>query len=707
MRQQPTTTLTELAAERIDSAFPQRYSGPVRVVWWDDGGYLKEVVAEAASKAGVGFRAADGYPLELRADAVAEEHREVTPQVWYIGEGKAGRDWFRDIKETGGEVVSSIEELTGDLYDVDPWEIFDAERHDADQREQAAAIILDGFSGPGTPRLDDLREEIITKGEGQLLDHLLYRGWPDIERDDETIAEVIEQLTANGIPVATDDAPESITATVRRWAVARWLVDSGVDPERFPSAMSLTDDGPGTFNPLEGLLRTRGSPDTADIYLRESYWADIIEGLDDPWDVADCPVDGALDATLFETWVEWFTDGQLDHCIEQADRRQQTVQLYSDDAAWVQLWEQARLLAQLKDYLQEWASQSDSVSPFAAYADVESGSWRIDDQVLQLELTGAPEETLPSDHPAVEWLETTRKTLTQDRYRDYLETLGEQVEDAMLSGQPLADVEPAYKWWSDHEEAFESAGNVAILLIDALRFDLAQQLAQQFAPTHEVHQETRLSVLPSETKFGMAALTPGKAFRFNIGMDDTTLTVDRGGRPLGRKSDRTDALDERGWNVPDDLTSGWGGQRIAYYDKEIDDVGEDEVGDIGAHFRNYIDDLYDLIQTKLDNHNFDQVYVVTDHGFVLFPEEPTMESLPTDDDTIEVKYRRIAGDTVADITEGVLIEAQSPGANYLDTNLRLLADPRQHFAKQGYNAQRYYHGGLLPQECMLSFLRIE
>ena len=82
MRQQPTTTLTELAAERIDNAFPGRYSGPVRVVWWDDGGYLKEVVAEAAEEAGVEFRAADRFPLDLRQGAVEEEYRGETPQVW-------------------------------------------------------------------------------------------------------------------------------------------------------------------------------------------------------------------------------------------------------------------------------------------------------------------------------------------------------------------------------------------------------------------------------------------------------------------------------------------------------------------------------------------------------------------------------------------------------------------------------------------------
>lgn len=707
MRQQPTTTLTELAAERIDSAFPERYSGPVRVVWWDDGGYLKEVIAEAAEEAGVEFRAADRFPLDLRQGAVEEEHQGETPQVWYIGEAKDDRDWFRDIKETGGEVTSSIEALTADLYDVDPWEIFDAERHEPAQREQAAEIILDRFSGLGVPRLDDLREEIITKGEGQLLDHLLRRGWPDIDRDRKTISKVIGQLQKNGIPVDEDDEPEDITNTVRRWAVARWLVATGVDADRFPSEMNLSEDGPGTFNPLQGLLRTRGSPEAAGIYLGESYWPEVIDVLESPWEYAECPVDSALDAALWEAWVEWFEEGDLQRCIEEAERRQETVQLYSEECAWVSLWEQAALLSQLQQYLNEWEQRPADIGPFEGYADVEEGSWRIDDQVLQLELTGTPETDLPRSHPAVDWLADQRQELTHERYRDYLEALGDQVRTTMQVEQPLADLDPAYRWWSERQDEFNEAGNVAILLIDALRFDLAQQLADRLESDHEVRRETRLSVLPSETKFGMAALTPGDAFRFRIGMEDETLSVDRGGRSLGIKPNRVQALEERGWDVPDDPTSGWEHNQIAYYDKELDDVGEGEIGEIESHFRGYIDDLHDLIERKLEKHNWDRVYVVTDHGFVLFPQEPTMEALDSDDGEVEVKYRRVAGDSVQGKGEGILVEANTPGANYLDTNLRMLSDPRQHFSKQGYGSRRYYHGGLLPQECILSFLRIE
>jgi len=705
MKQQPSQSLTELAVEHIDAAFPDQYAGPVRVVWWDDGGYLEDVVASAAEQAGVGFRAAQRYPLDLREGAV-EEEIDSTPQVWYIPDGKDGRDWFRDIKETGGEVTSSLEALTADLYGVDPWEIFDAERHDPGQRDTAADIILNQFGGVGTPTLDKLREKIITKGEGQLLDHLLNRGWPDIDRDPTTRKKVIGQLQKAGIPVDADQSPEAITDTVRNWAVARWLVASGVDESAFPEAMRDTGDGPGTMNPLKGLLETRGSPDLAEIYLAESYWEDVIADLTEPWTYADCPVDGALDAALWEQWTQWFADGKIEHCIDTAHQRQETVAIYAADSAWARLWEQAGLVAELKEYLMAWESRSDDTGPFEAYADHSEGSWRIDDQVLQLQLTGTPEAELPDTHPAVEWLAERRNELTHERYREYIQSLGDEVRATLGVGDPLANLEPAYKWWVDRKDEFTEAGNVAILFIDALRFDLAQHLAAQLESEYEVRQETRLSVLPSETKFGMAALTPGDAFRFQIGMDGDTLSVNRGGRSLGRKSDRIEALEDRGWTVPADAEE-WGDTRIGYYDKELDDVGEGEIGDIEAHFRGYIDSLYDLIERKLDNHSWDRIYVVTDHGFVLFPDTPTMEAVDADEGNVEVKYRRVAGDDVEGPGNGIVLEAGSAGANYLDTNLRILADPRQHFSKQNYNSQRYFHGGLLPQECLLSFLRVE
>ena len=205
----------------------------------------------------------------------------------------------------------------------------------------------------------------------------------------------------------------------------------------------------------------------------------------------------------------------------------------------------------------------------------------------------------------------------------------------------------------------------------------------------------------------MAALTPGRAFRFSVDMNNGTLTPFQGERSLSTKKRRIDFLSDEGWEVPDNRETGWGHHHIAYYDKEIDEVGEGEIGEMVHHFDDYVTELAETIRQKLEKENWDRIYVATDHGFVLLPEETTTESVPSDAPNSEVKYRRVAGDNLSGLSNGVHISANTPGLDYLDTDIQILADPRQYFSKQGYSGDRYYHGGLLPQECMLSFLEIQ
>lgn len=702
MKSQPSSTLIDRAAIKIESAFPESHTETSRVVWWDDGGYLEDIVQSAADDLGIGFRAADGYPLDLRIGAVSEERETNHPLVWYIGESKAGRDWFRDIRETGGEITCSIEELTAELYEVNPWDIFDVERHEQGARQEAAEIIKRRFTPHSIPQYDDLKEEIITKGGGQLLDHLLRDGWPEISRDSKTISDVCDRLQQNhSIPISEGASPEEITETVRRWAVAQSLVDSGVEATKFDAGYGQ----PG-HSPLTNLLNVRGSKATADQYLGSRFWPDIIDDLDEVWNYADCPVDGALDSRLWNEWREAFTSDELEHCVEQAQRRQEGLSVYPEETGWVRLWNQAEHLAKLQQYFRDWDDRDESEDPFTCYADADDGSWRIDNEVLQLQLTGTPEEDLDS-HPAGDTLPELRNRLLTSRYREYLDTLAESVEATMQVGAPLVDKKPAYEWWSDHEDDFDELGTVAVFLIDALRFDLAQRLADRLSAEFEVKRETRISTLPSETKFGMAALTPGRSFRFNLSMDDENLTVAQGDRSLSNKTQRVRFYEDEGWEVPDSLQSGWEHHHIAYYDKELDDVGEGEIGDIERHFEDYIDDLSETIREKLTDENWDRIFVVTDHGFVLLPGDTTMESISVDTPETERKYRRIAGDQLEDVGSGVHLTPDTAGLDYLNTNLQMLVDPHQYFSKRGYSDTRYYHGGLLPQECMLSFLQIE
>ncbi|GKZ16279.1 BREX-5 system phosphatase PglZ [Haladaptatus sp. T7] len=715
MKSQPTTTLENQAKAHLEDEFPDEHATAVRVVWWDEGGHLREVVRTAADQIGVGFSEAERFPLELRKTAVKEPE---SPHVWYIPEAKTvedaeegliERDWFRDIRETGGEIELTIEQLTAELYEVNPWDIYDVERGTESDRETAANVIKNQFASGGIPRYGDLIGEIITKGEGQILEHLLEGGWPEIDKDDETIARVQKSLKDRHVaPADSAETPEEIEDVVWKWAVARWLVAEGIDVDAFPGGYGNVGSTLGDINPLKRIVDTRQSTRLAERYLSESYWEDVIGAYDDAWELAACPVDGALDAALWDAWLESLEEEEYTKCIERANERQRALEVYPDDIPWTTLWKQAEQVAKLEARFSAWEERSKSLDPFDQYSAQDDGTWKIDYGVLELEITGEPEQDrLLNSHPATGTLPELRSELLETRYMNYLEEMSEAVISSFSTGSPLAGKDAAYEWWTDNENELATGETVALFLIDALRLDLARELANRLREDYSITEDTRVSTLPSETKFGMAALTPGRAHRFRIKLRNGKLSVERGGQRLDNKGNRVKVLEREGWDVPEDSDSGWQRNQIAYYDKDIDDIGENELDNPESHFTDYIDELYDLITEELENGNRDRIYVVTDHGFVLLPKGTTMESISSYDGDGEVKYRRIAGDDIEDAGTGVRVTGQTPGTEYLNTSVRLLAKPRQYNSKSGLTDARYYHGGILPQECMLNFLRIE
>ena len=706
MKSQPTTTLEEHVVSKLEEEFPETHAETVRVVWWDDGGHLREIVRSAAEQIGVGFSEAERFPLELRRTAIGEPD---SPHVWYVPEGKAGRDWYRDVRETGGEVELSIEQLTAELYEVNSWEIYDIERGTEEDRQIAARVIKEQFASGGIPRYGDLVGEIITKGEGQILEHLLDGGWPDIDTDDETIARVKDSLQDRHVqPVEDVDTPKEIEEVVWKWAVARWLVAEGLDVEAFPVGYGNVGSTLGDINPLKRIVESRQSKQLAERYLSQAYWDEVIDEYEDVWGLVECPVDGALDAKLWREWQSTLESGDFEECRQKAKSRTEVLSVFSDEIPWRTIWEQSEKVAELKQRFEDWKRQSASRDPFDLYADQEEGTWRIDYGVLELEITGQPEQhQLCRSHPATESLPNLRSEVLDSRYLQYLEEMSEAVIDAFDSGKPLAGKDAAYQWWNDNKEDLATGETVALFLIDALRLDLARELADRLREDYSVTEDVRVSTLPSETKFGMAALTPGRAHRFQIKMRNGTLSVKRGGQRLDTKGHRVDVLEREGWDVPDNRKKGWQENQIAYYDKEIDDIGENELANPEGEFTDYLDELYQLILDKLEHENWDRIYVATDHGFVLLPEGTTMESISSYEGAGEVKYRRIAGEDIDDSGTGVLVSSHTPGTEYLKTPLRLLARPRQYNSKSGITDARYYHGGILPQECMLNFIQIE
>jgi len=726
---QASKSLPDAAKDTIRSKFDRAESADPIVLWWDDGNYLEDIIEQACTDLGVELKIADETPLELHSNPVDGE------QVWYVPHIKDPKDaegeydWFRDIKHTGAEVEMSIEDLTVHVFgseQLQAWELKNAtEADDPQQRREIARILHDQLTGGQLPTLEQLRTQIVTGGYTDSVAFVLENGWANINDDPQTVDQMKDLLTGEGVdPVADESDPTAIETQTRRWAVAEWLIHAGTDVDRFPTEFRAETAGAHDLPELKSLLNNTTSRDLiADRYLGEAVWPEVVDDIDDPWELADCIVDAALERRLWEEWHASFDAGDYERCLDRAEERYEALLgsedlrgnyrgAYGPDNPWTKTWEQAVEVARLAHQFDTW-DESTSDDVVSLYANEDDGTWQIDNAVLNLVVSGEPETALPGDHPATETLDDFRTQL-QSEYVDYLEDLGDLVTETIEAGAPFVDDDHAYQFFTKESDGLESGQTVALFVIDALRLDLARRLADELreyvatlpaeAPEFAVEESVWLGTLPSETEFGKAALTPGEVQMFDISLVDGELQVLRNNREV-TVNRRNSLLEGDGWTVTREEDDGWQSTRVAYFKNDLDNMGEKELSDLEEMLARRVDSLAEFIGTKIEQGEWDQAYVLTDHGFVLLPHDVTPEKISRPTEASDSGRRWIAGDDVDEDSPGVLLDA-SARLGYLDANVSVFASPLKRFSKQGVGDARFYHGGLLPQEFVLDFISI-
>ncbi|WP_252697954.1 BREX-5 system phosphatase PglZ [Natronosalvus vescus] len=725
-----TRPLPDAATEIIEREFKRAESVTPTVLWWDDGNHLEEIIRRACDDLDVHLKIATETPLELRADPVDDK------QVWYVPHAKdpdefeGNYDWFRDVQNTGGEVEMAIEDLAVRVFKgntLDAWELKNVTRADnPEKREQVARILKDQLTGGQLPTLEQLETQIVTGGYADSVAFVLENGWGDLDHSDKTIEQMSDLLVAEGVdPVAHEVDPNGIVTTTRRWAVAEWLIHAGVDPDFFPSEYQANTAGLRAIPKLKSVLNNTSSrAHIADRYLDELMWPEVIDDLENPWEVADCLVDAALEHRLWNEWLASYEDGDYQQCLTNAEQRFEALRgtkdhtgyfkgAYGADSPWTQTWEQATQIARLAYRLDTWDDEpTDDV--VSLYADAEDGTWQIDNAVLNLVVSGEPEADLSHDHPARDALEELRQQL-QSAYLEYLEDLGDLVTETVEAGAPFVDEDHAYQFFAKESNGLESGQTVALFVIDALRLDLARKLAEELreyvallpssGPDFTVDESVWIGTLPSETVFGKAALTPGKARLFKISLtEDGDLEPLRNSRPVtpGR---RKSLLKGDGWTETRKKDDGWNKKRVAYFKNDLDNIGEKELSELEELLDRRVESLAAFIGDKIEQGEWDQAYVLTDHGFVLLPHEATPEAINRPAEETDSGRRWIAGKNVDEDSPGVLLDS-STRLGYLNANVSILASPLKRFKKRGVGDARFYHGGLLPQEFVLNFISI-
>jgi hypothetical protein len=720
------TTIPELnLQEKTESILRQRFEkvpGPrKRLLWWDAGGYLKPFVEAACDERNYTFVAQD-HPLAFRqwvADQGETPDSEPTHAVWYVPEAKHGRDWFRDVEAMGDVVEMNIEELTADLYGIQAWQLRPWDT-DTLVSAEVATILKDKLSGKSKPRLGSLQGQILTKGNSEPAEHILREGWKNLPKDDDGVDTIRKLLEAEQVSdLQPGDDPQTIIDKVRRWAVAGWLHGAGVPAEDFPSSFSSIHLD-RAHQRLKNVLRTDRQSQVLPTYQKR-YWDEVVDKVNDPWSLANCPVDGALEHRLWEVWLKDFDDGHHADCAERAHTRCKVLCKATDRTAenldkesppWIRAWQQAASLARLARRYATWNERN--VPVHQLYADPKEGSWHIDAAVRQIIVSGTPEDGLPEGHPARDALADYRETLVKGQYLQYLRRLAKEMEQALASGQILdEDFRSVTTFWKDHDEELEAGNEAIIFYLDALRLDLARELKEQLEALSDADEEvdfsitesTRMGTLPSETKFGMGAVLPGKS-PYKVRIDDSgELHAYRSGSKLSTKK-RYSLLGDEGWTIAPKNPSAWTNPLVAYFDTELDAIGENNLNRIEQKLAQRVQELARLVFEKMRQSDCSRGYVVTDHGFVLLPEQTGFQALDAPEGDIE--RRRVAAEELpGDEQHGVQVSRETiADLSYLETPVRLLVDPQQRYRKQGISDARYYHGGALPQECILSFLEI-
>ena len=257
-----------------------------------------------------------------------------------------------------------------------------------------------------------------------------------------------------------------------------------------------------------------------------------------------------------------------------------------------------------------------------------------------------------------------------------------------------------------------------VIISDALRYEVGHELYTTLAddPKSNIRIDTSLSVLPSYTRLGMAALLPHKSITMS---DDYTVLVD--GMSCDNLLTRQNILQrycDNGICVQFDdiknmkkseLRDVFTGKQLVYvYHNQIDARGdkantEDEVFVACKEAVNEIADLIRRISSNANTHHF---IVTADHGFI-YKRDKLNES-----DKINVRdknafvNRRFIVSYEAIYEDG--IENVSMGRILRNEDGKVVSFPiSSNVFKVSGGGQNFVHGGSSPQEMLIPVLNIK
>lgn len=231
------------------------------------------------------------------------------------------------------------------------------------------------------------------------------------------------------------------------------------------------------------------------------------------------------------------------------------------------------------------------------------------------------------------------------------------------------------------ETALKSSPKAAVLVCDGLRLEIAEAIASELSDCTEINRQTEYAKLPSVTENGMSAL---------FGIDKVVNSTAQ------RFNRLRDSLPEVEIIQYLNLGNAVFSKKLVVMFGDIDLVGEHK-GLAGLRdISNYEVELVEAVK-RLHRMGYDDVYITSDHGFVITGLLDEASKVPTPSG-VDVKERFILSDEYISKSNFIGREDPFPGGKY-----QYYAKSDKPFRTRG--AYGYSHGGFTPQECIIPLYR--
>jgi hypothetical protein len=331
------------------------------------------------------------------------------------------------------------------------------------------------------------------------------------------------------------------------------------------------------------------------------------------------------------------------------------------------------------------------------------GGWRTDragEELLRI---------LPQPHPDLITLVAPLREAYRHRWEDLLMRWSSVWSAA---GCPMVALPSAGDWLRGLLEKAGTKIPTALIVVDALRYDLGATIAERLNEQEGAHRATVAAArapLPSVTALGMGFALPIAETDLAAELANGTWQL----RQRGRPANLSDADERRAWwqahGAGDDALLPLAGliegeipapgdkrKRLVIHTDALDKLGhDDELEALGA---DVVIGRYLKVIARLHEAGWRRILVVTDHGYIHWDGAAERQVTPPATNALYTNRRALAYPIETSLPAP---QSVAPGGQYR------IALPAGASCFKAYGGHGYYHGGASLQEWIIPCVKIE